>query len=47
MQWEYAMKKNCNVAELNEMGEQEWELVSAVYLPDRDDIYFYFKRSLE
>jgi hypothetical protein len=45
--WEYEMRRDCSVAELNEMGEEEWELASTVYLADRDNIYFYFKRPLE
>ena len=42
--WEYEMRRDCNVAELNKMGEKEWELVSVIIYGDT--FYFYFKRPL-
>ncbi|WP_326646031.1 DUF4177 domain-containing protein [Streptosporangium sp. NBC_01755] len=45
--WEYLARGNCSADELNELGADGWELVSAAYNSDRSGFAFYFKRPKE
>ncbi|MGW0587493.1 hypothetical protein [Streptosporangium sp. NPDC002607] len=44
--WEYTARV-CTTADLNELGADGWELVSAVYDSDRMFTICYFKRPKE
>lgn len=39
--WEYLTLTNCNARDLERLGQNGWELVCVILLPNADEKYFF------